>query len=173
MSTISDMKQCCEMNRPAFRLRFGFALILVLTVLYGCTDQRSIESLPVESGTPDGTGLHTVDVNWLRNETFLRVGSKNLTWRFEDTSVEVSDDGRPLPEEIVNEILERPSPSTTTISASWELVEKDRKLRLFNMKVDGADSSQETELPIEGAGEAHVMLGTHQYRIRSTPVTEG
>lgn len=155
------------MNRPAFR----FTLFLVLPVLFGCSGQHSPTSSPLEQGTPDGIGLHIVDVNWLRNGTFFMVGNEKLTWRFEDTSVEVSHDGQPLPDEIVKEILKGPSIKARKITASWELVEKDRKLRLFNMKVDGADASQETKLPFEGAGEAHLNLGTHQYRIRSTPVS--
>ena len=167
------------MRRLIFNISFCFCLLLTWFTFSGCRDGNS-EQIPSVSSND----YQVVDADRLRSSDhqWCQVGNEELSWRFSDSSVEISSSGEPLPAEIVSEVLSiagemlnalgdhwlAPADAKVRkITASWELVDEDRKIRLFDMKVDGTSSSSEIELPIAELGESQLSIGAHKYIIRA------
>ena len=153
------------MYRTTLRTLLGICLSLTVVLFAGCKDQKTSAKPPV----PDpGSGYRLIDASWLSNPLikWCQVANEELSWQFEKETVEISSNGGALSREVVADILAKDL-VVKRISASWELVDGNQKLRLYDITVDGADTDIEIELPIIEAGEAHLDLGSQQYISRA------
>ncbi len=156
------------MIRRMTRSLFCVGLLLTCASMSGCDGEKPVRIV-------DPSRLSSSTHQW------CQVGNEDLTWRFDKSVVEISSGGDRLASEVVSDVLSLGGDALNAvadhpwapadlgvkaISASWELVGENRKIRLYDMEVDGDEFSGEIELPIMEAGDLHLDLGSQQYIIR-------
>lgn len=159
---------------------FCVGLSLTCALMSGCGVDKPVQ---IVAGTASGGGYQVVDPSRLTSSThqWCQVGNEGLTLRFDKSMVEISSGGDRLASEVVSDVLSLGGDALNAvadhpwapadlgvkaISASWELVDENRKIRLYDIEVDGDKFSGEIELPIMEAGDFHLDLGSQQYIIR-------
>ena len=160
MSSLMIRRMTCSL--------FCVGLLLICASMSGCGVDKPVR---------------IVDPNRLTSSAhqWCQVGNEDLTWRFDKSVVEISSGGDRLASEVVSDVLSLGGDALNAvadhpwapadlgvkaISASWELVDENRKIRLYDIEVDGDEFSGEIELPIMEAGDLHLNLGSQQYIIR-------
>ncbi|MCP4778996.1 MAG: hypothetical protein GY880_32680 [Planctomycetaceae bacterium] len=156
------------MIRRMTRSLFCVGLLLTCASMSGCDGEKPVRIV-------DPSRLSSSTHQW------CQVGNEDLTWRFDKSVVEISSGGDRLASEVVSDVLSLGGDALNAladhpwapadlgvkaISASWELVDENRKIRLYDMEVDGDEFSGEIELPIMEAGDLYLDLGSQQYIIR-------
>ena len=156
------------MIRRMARALFWVGLLLTCASMSGCDVEKPVRIV-------DPSRLSSSTHQW------CQVGNEDLTWRFDKSVVEISSGGDRLAPEVVSDVLSLGGDALNAvadhpwapadlgvkaISASWELVDENRKIRLYDLEVDGDEFSGEIELPIMEAGDFHIDLGSQQYIIR-------
>ncbi len=142
------------------------ALASVL-VFFGC-DANSQTNL--FSSLPTTGGDTPIDASRLRGWTFKELGHidhARLAWSFDESTCEITFKDGVIPAPIVMDIL-GDSSTPSKIVASWELIQKNTQLRLFDIEVDEAKSNRETTLPISPAGKVRVNIGSQQFNMIRT-----
>ena len=150
------------MKHTTLRNLLGICFSLTVVFLSGCKDQKaSLKPLVTDHS---GTGYRLIDVKWLSNVSikWCQVANEELSWQFASETVEISSNGQSLSPKVVADILAKDIVAER-ITASWELVDGNRKIRLYDITVDGAQTDSEIELPIMEAGEGRLDLGSQQY----------
>jgi hypothetical protein len=152
------------LSRSALRWRLiatTFASAACLLLITGTIVIKSINATKDRPRNSPGAG---VNAKWLPGSTLKLVGNDQVSWIFGESEVTISASKEPLPPQLVVELL---SDNTTpsTITAFWELIENDKQLRLFGLKVGGSEIEGEVRLPIDRSGLKRVNLGRQQYLV--------
>ena len=140
------------------RLRFVPAtawILLCLLLSTGCQ--------PSMRGSVSTGGDVPVDAERLQNVRLTQI-HESLSWKFIGGSVEITSPKGDIPAPFVDEILGDKS-TPQNITASWELIDNNTKLRLYELSVDGQPSSHEAQLKISPAGPIRINLGIDQYNM--------
>ncbi|MCR9202104.1 MAG: serine/threonine protein kinase, partial [Planctomycetaceae bacterium] len=105
----------------------------------------------------------------LMNRTLTGIRNNGARWVFTWDKVTITSDvpSQPLPADVVWEVLESDG-EHQKIHASWQLMNRNQQVELFNIKVDDEASPREVRLPFAAAGNIRVNLGSHQYNCRPT-----
>ena len=98
----------------------------------------------------------------LRDMSLWFIRNKDVRWKFANSSVVISNNGALLPYDFRKELAR--GKNVREITGSWQLLGGER-IRLFDLKFDGAKSTHEVTLPIGSAGPIRVNIGKHQYNI--------
>ena len=140
--------------------------------LFGCDANFQ---LSVPSVLPTTGGDTPIDASRLRGWTFKELGHidhARLAWSFDESTFEITYKDGVIPASIVKDILGDNSTgdnlTPSRIVASWELIQNNTQLRLFDLEVDGVKSNRETTLPISPAGHVRVNMGSQQFNMIRT-----
>ncbi|MEM7473597.1 MAG: hypothetical protein AAF483_01255 [Planctomycetota bacterium] len=153
-----------ESTRQRNLIAFAFSLTLLAMVALGLAIVPPEKEKKKKSSPSDTIGQSLpINSQRLTGNTLTEIGrTTNLRWKFDDSTVEISFQNGPIPTAVVEDLL-GPGTKASTISASWELQEKNQTLHLENFLVDGEPVDHETNLDIKPAGPIRIDLGSQQY----------
>ncbi len=153
-------------------------LMFVSLSSLGCGDPSSanVSTLNPPAGTllsRDGVPI-SHEIGTLEGVTLKEIGnakSARLACVFGESTVEITYKDGPIPPDIVMDILGNDQ-IPQKITASWTMIDRDTKLRLFDIRIDDEYTDHECTLPIAAAGLLRVNWGSRQYNLfRNVPAS--
>ena len=91
--------------------------------------------------------------------------NNDVSWEFDESSVTIENEGRPLPDYLVEELLGSET-KCSSFTADWQFDESTGVLTLTEIETDDQPFDGEVKLDIRPAGPIRVNLGTRQYNVR-------
>ena len=129
--------------------------MVTLVGITGCSPNELIH--------PPGSTSPPVTVGRLKDSRLVYIRS-DLTWRFIGNQLVIENKNKPIPLDLVEELVGKPL-TLKRIEASWTLDSTSDMIRLSDVKLDGEALPGNLNISIQPAGHVRVDLGRRQYNL--------
>lgn len=130
-------------------------IMVTLVGITGCSPNELIH--------PPGSTSPPVTVGRLKDSRLVYIRS-DLTWRFIGNQLVIENKNKPIPLDLVEELVGKPL-TLKRIEASWTLDSTSDMIRLSDVKLDGEALPENLNISIQPAGHVRVDLGSRQYNL--------
>lgn len=158
---MSITRFCVRPSRAS--IVFAPYLLLVSLALCGCSQSGTGDARNTRPSPPTGSGDERVSADRLVNFTLTEIGGTGLTWKLDESHLEITNDRRPIRADLVEALGGTGQPQR--IFATWQL-SGATVLQLTDIHFDGERVSKQAKLTVSAAGPIRVNIDAAQYNMQ-------
>lgn len=140
-------------EKRAVRAAIPYFAVVLLAAAAGCSKPKPVPGY-----------VAPITVERLVGRRLADIKQKQISWRFDATTVTIDNNGDPLPQHILDD-LQLQRDSCKQIKAAWSLSASNDRIAFTEFEIDGEATAGEATVAIEPAGPIRANLGSRQYNI--------